>query len=168
MQKYIHQLEQWPNFTWNNEAIVSVLANVRNKQGRLNGYMELLGFDLRNEATLQTLTLDILKSTEIEGEILNQEQVRSSIARRLGMDISGLIPSDRNVEGIVDVMVDATQNYLEPLDKMRLFDWHAALFPTGRSGMYKITVGDWRSNAMGAYSDETVHPIPGQTEQLFL
>lgn len=149
MQKYIHQLEQWPNFTWNNEAIVSLLATVRNKQGRLNGYMELLGFDLRNEATLQTLTLDILKSTEIEGEILNQEQVRSSIARRLGMDISGLIPSDRNVEGIVDVMVDATQNYLEPLDKMRLFDWHAALFPTGRSGMYKITVGDWRSNAMG-------------------
>ena len=149
MHKYIHQLKQWPNFAWNNEAIVTLLASVRNKQGRLNGYMELLGFDLRNEATLQTLTLDILKSTEIEGEILNQEQVRSSIARRLGMDISGLIPSDRNVEGIVDVMVDATQNYLEPLDKMRLFDWHAALFPTGRSGMYKITVGDWRGNAMG-------------------
>src|SRR3989304_5704459 len=135
MPKYIHQLSKWPDFTWNHEALLPILSNVRHKQGRLKGYMEVLGFALRNETTLQTLTLDVLKSSEIEGEILNPDQVRSSIARRLGMDIAGLIPSDRNVEGVVEMMLDATQNYNKPLDEDRLFGWHSALFPSGRSGM---------------------------------
>ena len=150
MPKYIHQLSKWPDFTWNHETILPILSNVRHKQGRLKGYMEVLGFALRNETTLQTLTLDVLKSSEIEGEILNPDQVRSSIARRLGMDIAGLIPSDRNVEGVVEMMLDATQNYNKSLDEDRLFGWHSALFPSGRSGMYKITVGNWRNNENGS------------------
>ena len=108
---YIHEKEDWPNFRWDNERLINTLGIVRNMQGKLIGKMEALGFDLRNEATLETLTLDVLKSTEIEGEILNPEQVRSSIARRLGLDISGLIPSDKVVDGIVDMMLEATQNY---------------------------------------------------------
>jgi Fic family protein len=149
MFKYIHQLDKWPDFTWNHELILPVLANVRHKQGRLKAHMEALGFALRNEATLQTLTLDVLKSTEIEGEILNPEQVRSSIAKRLGMDIAGLVPVSRNIEGVVEMMLDATQKYNHPLDTNRLFGWHAALFPSGRSGMHKITVGNWRDNEKG-------------------
>jgi len=113
------------------------------------GRMESLGFDLRNEATLETLTLDVLKSTEIEGEYLNPDQVRSSIARRLGMEIAGSVESDRNVDGVVEMMLDATQNCFNPLTSERLFDWHAAIFPTGRSGMYKITVANWRSDSTG-------------------
>jgi Fic family protein len=113
------------------------------------GKMQMLGFDLRQEAVLETLTLDVLKSTEIEGEFLNLEQVRSSIARRLGMNISGLVPSDRHVDGVVELMLDATQHFDTPLSINRLFDWHAALFPTGRSGMYRITVGDWRKDEKG-------------------
>jgi Fic family protein len=108
-----------------------------------------LGFDLRNEAALDTLTLDVLKSTEIEGEFLNPEQVRSSIARRLGMEIAGSIESDRNVDGMVEMMMDATQNCEMPLTADRLFNWHAALFPTGRRGMYKIIVADWRNDLRG-------------------
>jgi len=161
---YIYQKEGWPDFTWDNEKLFSLLGEVRNLQGKLVGKMESLGFDLRKEATLETLTLDVLKSTEIEGEILNPEQVRSSLARRLGMDISGLIPSDRNVEGVVEMMLDATQNYTKPLTKDRLFDWHAALFPTGRRGMYKIIVGNWRDDkngpmqvVSGAMGKEKVH-----------
>lgn len=146
---YIYQKEGWPDFKWDNEKLFSLLGEVRNLQGKLVGKMESLGFDLRNEATLETLTLDVLKSTEIEGEILNPEQVRSSLARRLGMDISGLIPSDRDVEGVVEMMLDATQNYNKPLTKERLFDWHAALFPTGKRGMYKIIVGNWRDDTKG-------------------
>ena len=164
MPKYIHQLNKWPDFNWNHEKIMPLLSSVRHKQGRLKGYMEVLGFDLRNETTLQTLTLDVVKSTEIEGEILNPDQVRSSIARRLGMNVAGLIPSDRNVEGVVEMMLDATQNFNKPLSKKRLFDWHASLFPTGRSGMYKITVGNWRNNkngpmqvVSGAMGKERVH-----------
>jgi Fic family protein len=111
--------------------------------------MEALGFDLRAEAVLQTLTEDVLKSSEIEGEILDKEQVRSSIARRLGMDIGALAPVDRDVEGVVEMMLDATQNYQAPLTDERLFAWHAALFPTGRSGMTKIIVGAWRDEASG-------------------
>jgi Fic family protein len=111
--------------------------------------MELLGFDLRNEALLDTLTLDVIKSSEIEGEILNLDQVRSSIARRLGMEIAGSVDSDRNVDGVVEMMLDATQNCFKPLTADRLFDWHAALFPTGRSGMYKIKVADWRKDTTG-------------------
>jgi Fic family protein len=164
MRKYIHQLSKWPNFTWNPELILPLLSGVRHKQGRLKGYMEVLGFALRNETTLQTITLDVLKSTEIEGELLNPDQVRSSIARKLGMDIAGLVPADRNVDGVVEMMLDATQQYHKPLTKGRLFDWHAALFLTGRSGMYKIIVGDWRDNekgpmqvVSGAMSKERVH-----------
>lgn len=125
------------------------LAAVRHRQGRLIGRMEGLGFQLRAEAVLQTLTEEVLKSSEIEGELLDKEQVRSSIARRLGMNIAGLVPADRDVEGVVEMMLDATQNYMAPLTKGRLFGWHAALFPTGRSGMRKIAVGAWRANASG-------------------
>lgn len=109
----------------------------------------MLGFKLRSENTLYTLTQDILKSTEIEGEFLNHEQVRSSVARKLGMDIAGLIPSDREVEGVVEMMLDATQNYDTELTKERLFGWHSSLFPSGRSGIHKITVGNWRTNEKG-------------------
>lgn len=108
--------------------------------------MESLGFNLQEEAALQTLTLDVLKSSEIEGEILNAEQVRSSIARRLGMEIAGLVPADRHVDGVVEMMLDATQHYNDRLTKERLFGWHTALFPSGRSGMYKIITGAWRNN----------------------
>jgi len=149
MPKYIHQLSQWPDFKWNHEVILPVISKVRHKQGRIKGYMEVLGFALRDETSLQTLTMDVLKSTEIEGEILNPAQVRSSIARHLGMDIAGLVPSDRNVEGVVDMMLDATQNYQKPLNKNRLLGWHASLFPTGRSGMHKLAIGQWRDNKKG-------------------
>lgn len=147
--RYIHQSDIWPKFIWNHEQIASMLGPVRNRQGRLIGRMEALGFPLRSEAVLQTLTLDVLKSSEIEGEILDPKQVRSSIARRLGMDIGGLVPSDRHVDGVVEMMLDATQNFDKPLTKDRLFGWHASLFPTGRSGMHKITVGAWRDNSHG-------------------
>jgi Fic family protein len=113
------------------------------------GHMEALGFPLRQEAQLQTLTSDVLKSSEIEGETLDAEQVRSSIARRLGMDIGALKSTDRNVEGIVEMMLDATLRYSEPLSSDRLFAWHASLFPTGRSGMTRIRVGNWRDDATG-------------------
>jgi len=146
---FIHQKDNWPDFTWNAEGILNLLSEARNLQGRLIGKMELLGFDLRNEALLDTLTLDVIKSSEIEGEILNQDQVRSSIARRLGMEIAGSVDSDRNVDGVVEMMLDATQNCFIPLSADRLFDWHAALFPTGRSGMYKIRVADWRKDTTG-------------------
>jgi len=142
---YIHELPDWPKFHWNQDK----LAEVRHRQGRLIGRMEGLGFHLRKEATLQTLTLDVLKSSEIEGEKLNPEQVRLSIARRLGMDIAGAVSADRQVEGVVEMMLDATQNFEEPLTAERLFGWHAALFPTGRSGMHKIVAGAWRDDANG-------------------
>ena len=119
MNIYIYQKDKWPNFFWDNEKLFSLLGKVRHLQGKLVGKMESLGFDLRNEAVLETLTLDVLKSTEIEGGILNPEQVRSSLARRLGLDISGLIPSDRDVEGVVDMMLDATQNFDKPLNEPR-------------------------------------------------
>lgn len=149
MDSFIHQRDNWPEFTWKSDDFVSLLSEARNLQGRLLGRMETLGFDLRNEALLVTLTLDVVKSSEIEGEFLNLDQVRSSIARRLGMEIVGSIESDRNVEGVVEMMLDATQNCFEPLTVERLFDWHAALFLTGRSGMYKITVSDWRKDFKG-------------------
>lgn len=141
---YIHELPDWPNLRWSDEQLAQPLAAVRHRQGRLIGHMEALGFPLRAEAVLHALTEDVLKSSEIEGEVLDREQVRSSIARRLGMDIGGLVEADRNVEGVVEMMLDATQNYAQPLTAERLFGWHAALFPTGRSGMSRITVGAWR------------------------
>jgi Fic family protein len=149
MSAFIHQLDNWPDFTWRLNEFINLLSEGRNLQGRIFGRMESIGFDLRKEATLETLILDVLKSTEIEGEILNPNQVRSSIARRLGMEIAGSVESDRNVDGMVEMMIDATQNSFKPLTKERLFDWHAALFPTGRSGMYKITVADWRTDSTG-------------------
>jgi len=149
MTGYIHELESWPRFKWSSQDLSEQLASVRHRQGRLLGRMEALGFELRAEAVLQTLTEDVLKSSEIEGEILDKEQVRSSIARRLGMDIGALAPVDREVEGVVEMMLDATQNYQAPLTDERLFAWHAALFPTGRSGMTKIIVGAWRDEASG-------------------
>ncbi|MFN3800050.1 Fic family protein [Belliella pelovolcani] len=149
MMIYIHQNPNWPSLHWKNEEIINLLSQARNLQGRLTGKMESLGFDLRNEAMLDTLTLDVLKSSEIEGEYLNPDQVRSSIARKLGLEIAGSVESDRHVDGVVEMMVDATRNCFQPLTKDRLFDWHAALFPTGRSGMYKITVADWRKDSTG-------------------
>ena len=149
MATYIHELEDWPKFHWSHDRLAAKLASVRHRQGRLSGRMEGLGFQLRAEAVLQSLTEDVIKSSEIEGEILDREQVRSSIARRLGMDIGGLTPVDRTVEGVVEMMLDATQNYDQRLSKERLFGWHAALFPTGRSGMNKIAVGRWRSETSG-------------------
>ncbi len=149
MPTFIHELQDWPNFRWNEGALSQRLASARHSQGRLIGRMGALGFDLRAEASLATLTADVLKSSEIEGEILDREQVRSSIARRLGMDVGGLAPADRNVEGVVEMMLDATQNFDKPLTDERLFAWHAALFPTGRSGMTRIITGAWRDDSRG-------------------
>jgi Fic family protein len=149
MATYIHELQDWPRFRWDEGALSQPLALVRHRQGRLIGRMAALGFELRAEAVLTTLTEDVLKSSEIEGEILDKAQVRSSIARRLGMDIGALAPADRNVEGVVEMMLNATQKFAEPLTDERLFAWHAALFPTGRSGMTKIIVGAWRDDSAG-------------------
>ena len=146
---YIHEQPDWPDFTWNQAALSSLLAEVRHSQGRLLGRMETLGFKLREEATLQVLTQDVVKTSEIEGERLDANMVRSSLARRMGIDIGALPPVYRNVEGIVEVMLDATRKHDEPITQGRLFDWHAALFPTGRSGMRRITVGSWRTSKSG-------------------
>ena len=164
MSKYIHLLKEWPAFKWEDEKILLPLSAMRHKQGRLLGKLEGLGFRLREEATLETLTQDVMKSSEIEGEKLPADQVRSSIARRLGIEIAGEVTVNRNVEGIVEMMLDATQKYKEALTDDRLFGWHATLFPTGRSGMHKIQVGAWRDDAngpmqvvSGAMGKERVH-----------
>jgi Fic family protein len=161
---YIYDQKDWPLLTWDQAALAALLAEVRHVQGRLLGRMEGLGFRSREEATLQTLTQDVIKTSEIEGEKLDTAQVRSSLARRMGLDIGALPPVDRNVEGIVEVMLDATHGYDAPLSKERLFSWHAALFPTGRSGMQKITIGGWRTEASGPmqvvsgpYGREKIH-----------
>lgn len=146
---YIWEKADWPAFTWDERSLAKTLANVSREQGRLLGKMEGLGFDLRSEAHLRTLTEDVIKSSEIEGETLSRDQVRSSIARRLGMDAGGIAPADRNVEGVVEMMLDATGNYDKALTKERLFGWHASLFPTGRSGMTFIKAGDWRDDRNG-------------------
>lgn len=175
MSIYIHRHKNWPHFEWKKEELLNRLANARHLQGRLLGKMEVLGFALQEEAMLETLTLDVLKSSEIEGELLNPDQVRSSIARRLGMDISGLVSSDRDVDSVVEMMLDATQNCDQPLSPERLFGWHSSLFPSGWSGMYKIAVGDWRKDetgpmqvVSGALGKENVHyqaPDAGRLEQ---
>jgi Fic family protein len=146
---YIYEQSNWPIFEWDSETLLPLLSMVRNRQGKLIGKMGMLGFELRSEANLEILTQEIIKSTEIEGEALDKEQVRSSIARKLGLDISGLIYSERHVDGIVDLMIDATKNYDQELTKERLFSWHSALFPNGRSGMYKIIAGQWRDDSTG-------------------
>jgi Fic family protein len=149
MAAYIYDRKGWPKLRWSNERLTDQLAAARHHHGRLIWHMESLGFALRAEANLQSLTEDVLKSSEIEGELLDKAQVRSSIARRLGMDIGALTPADRHVEGVVEMMLDATPKYQEPLTAERLFGWHAALFPTGRSGMTRITVGAWRDDHTG-------------------
>lgn len=161
MVKYIYQYDNWPQFTWNEQEIQVLLGRIRHLQGKLLGQMNAVGFSVKSEAMLATLTLDVLKSSEIEGEILNFEQVRSSIARKLGLEYAGIISSDRNVDGVVEMMLDATQNYHQALTEERLFGWHAALFPTGWSGNHKIDVGCYRSGEMqivsGALGKEKVH-----------
>jgi Fic family protein len=149
MTGYIHELPDWPRFRWDEAAMAGPLASVRHRQGRLLGRMETLGFGLRAEAVLATHTENVLKSSEIEGDILDAGQVRSSVARRLGMDIGGLPTTDRHVEGAVEMMLDATENHAAPLTKERLFAWHAALFPGGFSGLRKIATGRWRDDAAG-------------------
>jgi Fic family protein len=146
---YIYELKDWPHFRWNEKRLSKFLALVSLKQGRLIGRMEGIGFKLRAEASLETLTEDVVKSSEIEGEFLDSEQVRSSIARRLGMDIGGVTYPDRYVDGVVEMVLDATQCYDVPLTEERIFAWHSALFSTGRSGMAKITVGGWRNDQSG-------------------
>lgn len=158
---FIHQLSNWPNFTWEDDQILNLLAEVRHLQGKLIGKIELLGFDLQDEANLETLIQDVVKSSEIEGEILDPQQVRSSIATRLGLEQSGIVVSDRHIDGVVEMMIDATQNADKRITKERLFGWHGALFPTGRSGLYKIAVAQWRDGAMqvvsGGMGKEIVH-----------
>jgi len=165
MAIYIHQLAGWPNFRWVDADVTLLLTAVRYEQGRLLGKMERLGFDLQAEANLQTLTLEIMKSSEIEGELLDMEQVRSSVARRLGIELGGLVTVDRNIEGVVEMMINATQSFDQALTEDRLFGWHASLLSSGRSGMHKIVTGDWRNNpphdpmqvVSGAYGKEKVH-----------
>ncbi|MEY4987916.1 MAG: hypothetical protein RL567_1695 [Bacteroidota bacterium] len=161
MAKYIYEHNNWTSFSWDDKAINGIFGEVRLMQGKIIGHMNALGFSAKEEATLSALTLDVVKSSEIEGELLNFEQVRSSIARRLGINTAGLVPSSRHIEGVVEMMLDATQRYELPLTEKRLFGWHAALFPTGYSGPYEIEVGKYRSGEMqvvsGAIGKEKVH-----------
>ncbi len=158
---YIHQQDDWPKFTWDDAALLPALGQVRHLQGRLLGRMETLGFELKNEALLDTGTLDVLKTSEIEGEILDMDQVRSSVARRLGMNIPGPKRRDLQVDGVVDMMMDSARNFDKELSPQRLFEWHAGLFPTGKSGNYNILVGQWREGPMqvvsGALGKEKLH-----------
>lgn len=142
---WIYEHKNWPNFTWENTILSPMLADIRYRQGQLLGRMKTLGFPLKKEASLTMLTNDTVTSSAIEGDILDLKEVRSSIARRLGIPIAGLVPASRHVEGVVEMMLDATQKFATPLSKKRLFGWHAALFPTGHSGMHLITVGNWRT-----------------------
>lgn len=161
---YIYEQQDWPQFTWQATRIEGLLGEVNRQQGRLLGRMESLGFALQEEAVLTTITQDVVKSSQIEGESLDIEQVRSSIARHLGLQVAGLVPSSRQVDGVVAMLLDATQRYGHHLTEERLFGWHALLFPTGYSGMYRIRVGAWRQDesgpmqvVSGAIGKETVH-----------
>ncbi|MGQ7944262.1 Fic family protein [Flavobacterium sp. WC2509] len=161
MAKYIYEHQNWTKFTWQDKSINVIFGKVRLMQGKIIGQMNTLGFSAKEEATLTALTLDVVKSSEIEGELLNYDQVRSSIARRLGINTAGLVPSNRHIEGVVEMMLDATQRYTSTLTEDRLFGWHAALFPTGFSGPYKIETGKYRTDEMqvvsGAMGKEKVH-----------
>jgi Fic family protein len=161
MAKYIYEFDKWPEFTWDNNKIITILGKVRHLQGKIFGQMSALGFSIKEETILSTLTLDVLKSSEIEGEFLKQEQVRSSIAKRLGMNYAGIVNVDRNVESIVEMMLDATQRYDKPLDQERIYGWHAALFPSGWSGMHRINTGCYRDGEMqvvsGPMGKEKIH-----------
>ena len=147
---WIYEHKDWPDFIWDEKSLSSLLARTRHQQGRLLGKMEALGFPIRQEASLDTLTADVVTSSAIEGEVLNRDEVRSSIARRLGIGLHSEVPVSRDVEGVVEMTMDATQKFDQELTEERLFGWHAALFPTGRSGMHRITVGAWRTEAVGA------------------
>ncbi|MDD4001625.1 MAG: Fic family protein [Bacteroidales bacterium] len=160
---YIYQKEGWPNFYWDKEIIAPLLLNVRYIQGQLIGKMSVFGFDLKNETHLSTITNNVLKSSEIEGEYLNTDQVRSSVAKRLGMDVSGLIPSERKIEGIVEMTFDATHNANKPLTKKRLFSWHKLLFEEKERDS-KLSIGAWRKEeggemqvVSGAMGKERIH-----------
>ncbi len=161
MAKYIYEHNNWTDFSWQDKAINAIFGEVRLMQGKIIGQMNALGFSAKEEATLAALTLDVVKSSEIEGELLNYDQVRSSIARRLGINTAGLVSSSRHIEGVVEMMLDATQRHTLPLTEKRLFSWHAALFPTGYSGPYEIEVGRYRTGEMqvvsGAMGKEKVH-----------
>jgi len=146
---YIHELDGWPRLRWETQALAGELAAVRHKQGRHLGRMEAMGFELRREASLTSLVQEVVTSSAIEGETLSPDEVRSSIARRLGLDAAGLPTPGRNVEGVVEMMLDATRHFDLPLTAERLFDWHAALFPTGRNGMQRIILGAWRTGEAG-------------------
>jgi Fic family protein len=179
MTSFIYENKRWPDFTWDDQRIINLLGDVRNFQGRVLGRMDSLGFEYRNEAVLGTMTIDVMKSSEIEGVYLNLEQVRSSVARHLGIDVAGMVESERSVEGIVDIMIDATQNYKLPLTVERLFNWHSSLFLSGRSGIRKITPAAWRTDSRGpmqvvsgAIGKEKVHfqappanLVPGEMER---
>lgn len=148
--KYIYQNTDWHSFTYIGEKLQKLLLEIKKQQGFLLGKMDTLGFDIKNNAQLQILTENIIKSSEIEGEILDKHLVRSSIARRLGIDVGGETQISRNIEGVVDMMLDATQNFDTNMSKDRILGWHAALFPTGYSGLYKITVGNYRTDELGS------------------
>ena len=149
MKTYIHEQAAWPQFRFDEGKLLPLLGHVRHCQGRLLGKMSGLGFHLRSETSLSNLTEDVLKSNAIEGNMLDIDEVRSSIARRLGMDVAGTAPASRDVEGVVEMMLDATQNYSRALTKDRLFGWHTCLFPSGLSGMQRIAVGRWRPPEAG-------------------
>jgi Fic family protein len=146
---YIWERPEWPKFKWDDGALIDPLAAARLNQGRLLGRMQSLGFDLQLEAQLQALTDEVLKSSEIEGDILDHASVRSSLARRLGVPEAATTPIDRRTEGVVEMMLDATRNFDQPLTAERLFGWQAALFPTGYSGLAKVKTGGWREDVDG-------------------
>ncbi|TAE82178.1 MAG: Fic family protein [Bacteroidetes bacterium] len=170
---YIHQQKKWPKFTWDIAEVMPALLQSKLLQGKLLGKMESLGFNLQAQATLQNVTFDVLKSSEIEGEILPAEQVRSSIAKKLGMHVAATPITDRRVDGVVEMMLDATQNYDKPLTKKRLGEWHMALFPNGNNGLQFITIGNYRKAAggpmqvvSGAMGKEKVHFEAPDAERL--
>jgi len=146
---FVWEQSDWPRWCFDASVLSTSLASVRHSQGRLLGRMEGLGFALRDQANLQVLTEDVLKTSEIEGQQLNPDVVRSSIARRLGVDIGALVPADRHVDGVVEMVLDATGGFASSLTRERLFGWHAALFPTGYNGLAKIRIADWRNDADG-------------------
>ncbi len=148
-KRYVWQADDWPKWRHELSALVGPLTEVSRAQGVLLGRLADLGMALRDQASLAALTEDVVKTSEIEGEVLNVDSVRSSIARRLGVDMGALLPADRHVDGVVEMVLDATSHAAAPLTAERLFGWHAALFPTGYSGMNKLTVGRWRDDAAG-------------------
>lgn len=158
---YIHERENWTNFSWDTDKLSPILASVRHLQGRLLGRMESLGFDFIERATLESLILDVVDTSRIEGEFLNPELVRSSIARKLGIENADFVKTPRNIEGIVDVILDATQNFDKPLSETRILGWYNSLFQTGFSGYQQIDVAQYRSGGMkvvsGNFGREKIH-----------